>query len=450
MSAKYRIAGSELRRSLNLIILAITFGMAFFTVYTGPALTGFTRSLGAGDLVYAVIMAMPVVGGVVQVFASYFLENTGKRKPIFIFFGFIHRLFWIPIALVPLLFPASLNTIRIWSVTLLITISSVANSITSVAFTSWMGSLVPMDIRGRFFSKRTMISTITCALTALGVGKFLDLVPGFNGYAIVFIVVALLGSVDIVCFIWIKDPPMELPEEKIPFFKLFTQPYGNPNYMRFILFVSVFNFGVNFAGPFFNVYMLEHLKMDFFIISLFTQFISNISTIIFIRYWGRLADKYGNKPVMAACCTLIIILPFLWLFVTPQNYFIILFINFLGGALWPGYDMTAMNLSIWLAPEKNRSIYVANYTLIISLIGIATAYVCGGAFMEFSRDLVNHLNIPLFNFKIDSFKILFASSGLIRLIAVSFLLKGFKEDHSLPVSTMAGDIRRNIKARLKM
>src|SRR5450756_491840 len=54
---------TELHRDLNLLILAITFGMAYMTVYNGPSLNAFIRSLGAGDFVFAVIMAMPVFTG---------------------------------------------------------------------------------------------------------------------------------------------------------------------------------------------------------------------------------------------------------------------------------------------------------------------------------------------------------------------------------------------------
>ena len=63
-----RISGYELRRSLNLLIISITFGMAFFVVIQGAPLTGFVRALGADDLIFGIIMAMPVLGGVLDVY----------------------------------------------------------------------------------------------------------------------------------------------------------------------------------------------------------------------------------------------------------------------------------------------------------------------------------------------------------------------------------------------
>lgn len=430
-SNTHRISGRELRTSLNLVIIAYAFGISFFTVTGGPPLTGFSRKLGAGDLVYGIIMAMPVVGGIIQVFASYFLENTGKRKNIFLFFGFIHRLVWIPIALIPLIVPENYGTLRIWAVTVLIAISSAANSVVNMTFSSWMGSLVPIEIRGRFFSKRTMIVTLAGIAGGLVTSFLLDKIKGFDGYAVVFIIASLLGALDIFCFFWIKDPPMTVSKEKIPFLRLFFEPFKSKNYIRYIIFISIWNFGVNVSGPFFNVYMIEYLKMNFLTITLFAQILGNITTVLSIRYWGKAVDRYGNKPVFAICGTVLFITPILWIFTRPGNYWMILVINFLSGICWPGIEMTALNLSIWLAPEKNRSIYLATYTLLTSVAGIALAYVCGGAFMEYLAPLINSLHIKLFSsIIINGFHVLFVLSGLIRLAAVKIFLARVYEENS--------------------
>jgi MFS family permease len=454
MKIKNHESVTELRRSLNLIILGVTFGIAFFTIVGNPAgnaapFTGFSRALGASDVVYGIILAMPVVGGVIQLFASYFLEITGKRKQLFLVFGIIHRILWIPVAAIPFIIPQNHNIIRIWSIVVLITTSSAANSIAGIAFFSWMGALIPMEIRGRFFSRRTMIYTISAALTAMLVGKFLDLNHTFNGYATVFVIAAILGLIDIIVFIWVKHPPMEIPDKRPPFFEMFTKAYKNKNYVKYIMFVCVWNFGVNFSGPFFNVYMLEHLKMSFFTMSIFGQVVSNVATIFSIRYWGKLVDKYGNKPILAICSTIIIFFPLLWLFAAPQNYYIILLINTMAGICWPGFEMTSTNMSIWLAPKDNRSIYIANYTLLTSTVGVALAYISGGIFMQYARPYVAGLNIPfLMGQNLNAFHILFAISSIVRTCALLFFLPKIREENSIPPGKLVKDLMSNVKAKL--
>lgn len=449
MNTKQRVAGKELRSSLNLVIIAIAFGMPFITVTSGPALSGYARAIGAGDFVYSVIFAMPVVGAVLQVFASYYIENTGKRKATFLISGFIHRLMWIPIAMVPFLIPEQSGSIRVWMVVALVAVGAGFSSITGVAYTSWMGSLVPSEIRGRFFSRRTLIYTITGGLGSLLAAQLLDTFRGFPGYLAVFVLVSILGAVDILVYIWIKDPPMEVPSERIPFLQLFKQPFSNRNYVKYMIFVSFWYFAANFSGPFFNVFMLEYLHMSFLSITLTLQIAAMLGTITFIRFWGRLIDIFGNKPVMRICCTVIIVLPFLWLFITPQNYWMAFFINFFGGAMWPGFEMTSMNLSIGLAPERNRSIYIANYTLIVAVIGSALAFLCGGAFMELSRQVMQGVHLPfLLGQQLNRFHILFAVSGTARLMVLLFIFKYFKEENARSAGEMLRNLGKTFKGKL--
>lgn len=441
MQIGHRSNHSELRRSLNLVIIGITFGMAFFSVIGSPLggapFTGFIRALGAGDLMYGIIMALPILGGILQVFSSYYLESTGKRRSIFLITGFIHRLLWIPIAIIPLLFPQSRMNHAIILIAILITISISCNSIGSVAFLSWMGSLVPSEIKGRFFSRRTMISTITTVVVGFSVGWFLDKFPGLMGFTIVFIIISILGAMDIACFLWIKHPPMIIAKERTPFLKMFTEPFKSKNYMRLIIFVTIWNFGVNFSGPFFNVYMIEYLKMGYTTISLYSQVIFSIATLLFIQNWGKLADRFGYKPVYKICCAFVITLPYIWLFASSKNYYILILMNIISGACWPGIDLANLNMSVWLAPDKNRSIYIAVYSLITSLIGSALANVCGGAFMQVLRPVLDSKAIPfLVGQNLSAYHLLFIISGLIRTFAAFVLLPRIYEAKERPVKEL--------------
>ena len=442
VNSKNRVSGNELKRSLTLVTLASALGLPFFSIMNGPALTGFTRTLGANDFVYSIIMAMPVIGAIVQVFISYMMVNSGKRKALFIIAGFIHRPIWFIIAFIPFILHPDKTRAGIIVITVFIAVSSVANSIATMAFNCWMGSLVPAEIKGRFFSRRTMIYTITGGIAALVCGLLLDKIQGFTGYAVVFIIAAVMGTADIVMFFWIKDPPMQIEVKKQAFGKLFTEPFMNKNYLRYMLFVAFWYFSVNIAGPFFNVFMIEELKMNFLIISLFTQVAANFTTILFIRFWGRLADKYGSKPVMSLCCCILFALPLVWLFVTPETTWVILIINFLSGIFWPGFEMTALNQSIWLAPEKNRSIYIANYTLVIMLIGTAAAFLCGGSFMQFTRTALPAEGISLFGgLKFGGYQLLFIMSCIFRFLALLFGFRSYHENESQSTMQVLRDFK---------
>lgn len=450
--SSYNVSDRELRRSLNLNIFAVTFGMVFFTVVGNPigsaVFNGFMAKLGAGDLVYSIVLALPVLGGMSQIFGSYFVETTGRRKFIFLSCGIVHRALWIPVALIPLAFGAAPRDAVIWSITVLITISSIAASVSSVAFNSWMGALVPTDIIGRFFGKRTLVSTLSAMVSALVIGKIVDSVHDMNGFAIVFIGGALFGLVDICTFFFIKHPPLPKPEPKDrPSLRaIILEPLKNKNYMRFVTFATMLAFSVNVIVPFFNTYMIQTLKMDYFSINLSCTVASGLTTILVVRQWGVLADRFGNKPVVLAGAIFIAVTPLPWLFTSPGHFEMIYVANIVSGLCWSGYNLAIFNESIWLAPERNRSAYTACFTLFTSAIGTALAYVCGGIFMQYARPFFDHAHIVMPGGNIlNAFFVLLMISVVLRALAVLIFFGRYTEENSSTTGEMAGCIGNEIK-----
>lgn len=423
--------GEEIRRSLSLVIWGITLGMAYFTVFNGPSFNAFIRTLGAGDFVYAMIIGLPILGGVIQIFGSFLMEQKGRRKGIFLVFGFIHRLIMIPVALIPVFIPEVYKDARITLIVICLLIGSCSNAMVGITFNSWMGSLIPTEIRGQYFSYRSMISTISAAVTTLAVGWFLDLVPGYTGYSIVFIIVALFGAADILCFVWVHEPPLTKSTEKLNLKSMLTIPLKDPNYRKFMLFAMVWTFGAGISSPFYSIYLIEQLNLTFFQISLATQFASNIMTILFIRKVGTLIDRFGMKPVQKLACIVVASLPLLWTLATPDTYYLAIIIGILQGLGNPSYDMTTMNLSIWLAPEKNRSVYLAFYALILALFGTMLGNMAGGFIMETFRPMFPAAGLPyLPGRSLSPYHLLFIATSIVQFFALFVLQPGFVEEKS--------------------
>ncbi len=436
-----------LKRSLDLNIIAASLGTVFFTVFGipvgSPLFTGFMRSLGAGDFIYSIVMALPVLGAASQVVGSYFLETTGKRRFVFLASGFAHRLLWIPVALIPLFVNPNRHEAIIWSITILITLSSIANSLCTVAFNSWMGDLVPKEIIGRFFSKRALMSTIAGAVAGLALSVFIDRVNNFNGFAILFILGAMFGVADISVFSRIHHPQLQLHEKKPTLLSTLIDPFKNKEYVLFALFATVFAFGVNFSAPFINVYMIENLRMNYLMITLSTQIMVGVSTILFVRKWGSLADRYGNRFVLIVNAVGIAVVPAVWAFTTPGNYLLVFILNFFAGVFWSGYNIAIFNQSVWLAPNQNRSAYIACFSLLTSVFGTAVAYLCGGIFMQYARPFFNSTHIPFIaGTTLNAYNVLFLISALMRVVAVLFVLPLVREEKMESTRLILGQIVR--------
>ena len=123
---------------------------------------------------------------------------------------------------------------------------------------------------------------------------------------------------DIAGFLFVKWPEME--EAHLPSLrKLLKEVFSNKRFLKVVVFYSAWLFSVNIAGPFWNIHMLEYLKMNFIQMTLYTQVMSGVSTILFVAHWGRLIDRYGNKPVLQIAAICIVFSPIPWLFATRST-----------------------------------------------------------------------------------------------------------------------------------
>lgn len=421
--SSYATRDRELNRSLDLVIYAITFGNVFFSIFGtpvgSPLYTGFMRKLGADDLVYAVVMALPVLGGAAQIFASYYMEKTGSRRGLFLASGLVHRLLWIPVAILPLVLPPDMRHVGIAVITALIVGSSVGNSVATVGYNSWMGDLVPFDIAGRFFARRTLVSTVSGALAGIGVGILVDRVNNFVGFAIAFIVGALFGAADILTYFFIRHPPFHRSETPLSPLAVFALPFRERRYRKLVVFATLFYFAVNFSVPFFNVYMLEKLRMNYFMITVSNQIMASLFTVLTVSKWGTICDRFGYKPVVWLSAIGTAVCPVMWFFVTPGDIWLVFLANVVAGVAWAGFNLAIFNQSVWLAPEKNRSAYIAGYSMMTTVIGGALAFVAGGCFMQYFGPVIDALRLPfLLGTRLNAYEVLFLVSGLLRFAVV--------------------------------
>jgi MFS family permease len=431
----------ELREDLNRIAWGVSLGIVFFVCLNGAPFAGFVRALGVSELMYGILMSLPVVSGVFQVLAAYVLESTGARKKLFLIGGMFQRLSIIPVVLLPLVIPEELKGLTISLIVFFLLVSAVGGAFNGVTFISWMAALVPLKIRGRFFSQRQMMFTFTGMVGGVLASWALDRIGGFVGFAVVFSIVTIFAVMDILCFIRVYDPPMVKPQHQLSLKKMWSAALRHSNFRRYLIFWAVWVFGVNIAGPFFSAYMIDYLKMSYLEITIYTQVVSNILTILVIRKWGMLVDMFGNKPVLRVCGTGVSALPFLWLLATPENYMIIPFIHVFTGIFWSGIDLTSNNLVMSLSPDENRSFYVASFSMVTSVVGSIVAYALGGLFMEVTAELARNLNIVIFGHQLTNYHMLFILSAVIRFIAITFLVSPIHEDESVEPKEM---IRRSI------
>lgn len=432
----------QIRKNLYWVIWSVTVGMIGFVITTGPVWSAFQREvLGANDFQIGLISAIPIGTCALQVFISYYIEKKRSRRMTLLLLGFAGRSLWLLIALVPYLFPGFSPDLRIWIVIVFVMFISTSNSGVNLSFGSLIADLVPIRIRGSYFSARQRVSLISGVTTGLLLSLMIDRV-GLVGYSIALGVAGVAMLLDIAGFLFIKWPPME--EAHLPSLgKLLKEVFSNKQFLKVVVFYSAWLFAVNIAGPFWNIHMLEYLKMSFIQMTLYTQVISGASTILFIASWGRLIDRYGNKPILQIAAICIVFSPTPWLFATRSSIGFVLISNVIAGATWPVIDICQQNLYLLQSPRTHRSMYIAVFFACINLCGIALSNAIGGYLMQTPFAYLA-ANVPaVFGLPFTKMHWMILTSMLLRAAVLIIFLPRIREDGAQTLSVAVKGIARN-------
>jgi len=450
----------QLRRNLYWVIWAVTAGMLGTIVTSGPVWSAFQRQiLGANDFQLGLLSAIPFAASAVQIFISYIMEKRRNRRFMFLFLGLLGRSFWILIGLVPYLFPSFSVDLRIWLVVVFVVMVYTGNGAVGLGFGSLMGDLVPMRIRGSYFSVRQMISLASGVICGLLISTMIDRV-GRTGYSIALVLAGITQLMDIACYFFIKWPPMtESEDDHTSFFAMIREVFSNKAFVKILVFYSIWLFSANIAGPFWNVYMIEDLHMNFTQMSLYTQIISNVTTVLIISRWGRLIDRYGNKPVLQMSALLIVISPLPWFFATPATTFFVLMSNVISGSSWPVSDVCQQNLYLSHSPQVHRSMYIAVFLASINLFGVALGNVAGGWLMQTPFSALAAQHYVFFGMPMTSTRYMFLATIALRIVVMFVFLPRISEEGAWTLSAALKDIvkrtqdsfnRRVLSFRVKM
>ena len=433
----------SLRRSLYWGIWSVTLGMMCTVVTTGAAWSAFQRTvLRANDFQLGLIAAIPVAANVSQLFISYYVEKKRNRRFLFLFFGIIGRFFWVPIGLMPFLFPQMNIDLRIWIVVVFVALIALGNSFVNIGFGSLMGDLVPMRIRGQYFGVRQKIYILSGVVCGLLIAKMID-VLGVVGYSLALVLAGVSAILDIASYFRVDWPPMLAPEsgdEKTPFGVMLREVLTNKPFIKVVAFYTCFYFAINVAAPFYNIFMLEDLQMSFTKISLYTQVASNLTTVFVVAYWGRLIDRYGIKPVLQLTLLFNAIGPLPYLLATKSAPVWVMVSSVISGTFFPAFELSQQNMYLKQSPQRHRSMYIAVFYASFNLLGVALGNAVGGWLMQNPLMALGAHEYTFLGIRWTNSHYIFLLTSLLRVVVFLALLPRVREEGAWTLKDVARDL----------
>jgi MFS family permease len=371
----------EIHGGLNKVAVAWVFGSIWVEIAYGAPIVGLFITLGAPTFLIGLLGVMPALATLVQPLGSYAVERATRRKRTFLALGSIHRLLWIPLAIVPLVLDAPEQAIVICL--LILGVSYLLGSFAGPFWVTWVGDLVPERIRGVYFGRRAMLGRISGALAVLLAGLYLAKAPPLSKLAIVFVAASLAGFFDIFLHKWVPETPVHRRlGPPVNILQMLFEPAKDRSFRAFMVFSAILSSGVAVTGAYFNLYLLRELSLSYLQIALFMTVLQALTFILFSELFGLCADQFGNKPVLIVCSIAVTFMPLLLVFCGPQSYFLLALVGIIGGASWAGVNLATLNMQLGLAPADKRHSYIGAFALLTGAstaigtllgVGIATA-----------------------------------------------------------------------------
>lgn len=369
-------------------VLAVVFGAAT----GGVILTNFLLELGATPVEIGLLSSIPMLVNLLQPVGAYIADRTNSRHNYCLWIFGPSRLLWLILVLgIGWFCWSSAERHQLVLLTMgIIFASSILGAFGSSAWFSWMATLVPHRLRGRYFGLRNSAASLTNLLIVPILGFAVSAWPTgtIHGYGVVLIIGIVAGIASLGFQFLMVDVNPKRPQEPVlpgsKAEKLFVsgqeekakpkQEIGilkDANFLKFLLYFGLWTFAVNLSAPFFNLYLLDNLALDLSWVTLYTSLASG-ANLIMLLLWGKLADRLGNRPLLLLVGILVAVTPLFWLGAGNDNTSLWLglpLLHILTGGTWAAIDLCSNNIQMEVAPVECPSTYFA--------IAAAVAGVCG-------------------------------------------------------------------------
>lgn len=387
------LTDAEVKRGMKVVIWD---GLAseMMTTFTGSAfLVAMALLMGANNVQIGLLASLPTFTNIFQLISIWLVRKFNNRRAIAVYCSFLARFPLVLVGISALWFTGGSIQILIFFLFFYYLFGSIAGP----SWNSWMKDLIPENMLGDYFSRRSRYNQTLDVVLSIVLAVLLDLVKSrypqyeLHVYSIFFIIAGVVGIFGGYVLSKAPEPQSYLSNARI--LALFRQPLRDINFRRLLAFNSAWVFALNIATPFFTVFMMKALGLPIsYIIVL--SIISQLSSIFTIRIWGTFADRYSNKSIIALTAPIYILCIIAWCFVGIYsrqfaNIILLVVIHIFTGISTSGINLSLTNIGLKLAPREDAIVYLSVKNIITAFFSSIGPLV-GGILADYftSRSLL--------------------------------------------------------------
>jgi MFS family permease len=278
---------------------------------------------------------------------------------------------------------------------------------TGACWTSWFGDLVPVRLRGRYFSRRNRWIYVSTCLGVLAGGGLLEwLEPergplasaGGRGFALLFLLAGLARAGSSALLLATNEPRFAGLAPRVRVLQFLRTGRGSRAW-RLLVFSGTLYFSVYVASPYFTPYMLGELGFRYWEFMLASLAIV-VFKVLSVPAWGRVIDGHGAYPTFALAALLTSLVPMPWLWTRGVAWAVLA--QSFSGFSWAGYEVSLFALQLESSYRGTRphvfavqSLLHGSGQLLGGLVGAAALARIGDLRALFALSLASRLLLAL-------------------------------------------------------
>lgn len=398
----------ELRRNLSSSLI----DGSSFSIMVGCGETyfsAFALALGLSQVSSGLVATLPLlVGSLLQLAAPHLLKRVGSYRRWIVTCVCIQAAVFVPLVVMAVdrRVPAAL-------VFLFTSVYWGAGLATGPAWNTWIGTLVPVPIRARFFAWRTRLVQLGTLLGFVAAGITLQYGKSQNAtliaFAALFAAAGFSRFVSAMALARKTEPVAPSHADRHVSLREFAARIGRTADGKFLLYLMAVQAAVQLSGPFFTPFMLKQLKLDYvsYTILVASAFAAKMLSLPWL---GHVAHRYGARKLLLWGSLGIMPLSAMWL--VSNNFAFLVALQVAGGVAWAGYELAWFLLFFEMLPKEERTSVLTTFNFGHSLASVVGSLAGGAILLTFGEYRNVYLSI-------------FAASAVLRFLTFKLLRPRF-------------------------
>ena len=411
---------SPAKKNMDRFIMQAMLGTAFGTFSGGIFLSGYLLYLGAPDSVTSYVPLLPNICGIFLLFVSTLVDRRETRKKFLLTVNATCKTLLISVAFVPLFVP---EPFRIPVIFVFLICGQAIACVNNIAFNSWFNELIPVEIKGRFFSTRQIFCVLMTMILPVAAGFFVDRMENrYLAFVILFLCAGLTGGMELLVFGKLDDVKLEASKEKVNIVKAFVTPLKNKPFFRYVIVTCLLHFFVHISASFSQIFLLRYLNSSYTYINAMAIINCALQMLIFYKFWGKVTDRLGANFTLTVSLSLYALDYLSWVFVNERTLvFIYPLIQIFAALEGPAFTVGLYTRRYELIPKEGRSMYDSFFVCCLGVTLLAAPFVG-----NLLRDLFSRVEV-LEHISFGSFRAVYLVSAVSVLVLGMLALRSAKK-----------------------